>query len=800
MMRAALLGSTALAIATSAAWAQSVVNVPLGGSIQAAINSAPAGSTIQLSAGTYGFQQFEPQSGDTIIGAPGGTTINGGGSAASMVTNNGATNVVIANLTTTNFNNPAQIAPIMTGNSWTVSGVTSTGNGGAGLYVGGANNIIQGGSYTNNGQIGIDGSSANGSTITGVTVTGNNTSNVNQQWDAGGIKITSTNGLTITGITVSSNNGNGIWGDIGDSNATVTNNTVNGNSGEGIIYEISHSASITGNSVAGNTGGGIYISNSDGVTASGNSVSVPANSTIQGDGSDGGIVVFNNTGRGSDPSGTPYLAINDTVTGNTIAEASASSSGVLAASGQPTTGDTFIGNTIVAAGTAIATPAAMSAQPAVVASPALTAPTTQLATSAAPAASPTKSNSTVLGTYVGTVDDTNAAATVVVQQQYQQFVGAMGQPAGAIDTYIGNSTPESQWVTTAQWAASSLRSFPWCAGMMPVIGLPMASTGENADQSFRNIISGSEDSIFNGIFQAWVTAGYTGFYIRPGFEFNGTWDPWSVSSSNAADFVAAFQHIAGLAHAFKGALIGVIWNPNVGATPMPMAQLYPGNTAVDVIGLDTYGAPVNTSASPSDASTSTSDFTLLDALAMAKANNKAFALPETGGTDSTFPAALASTIAGSGVPVVLMSIWDANGSDGNLAWSGDPTVSAAWKQGYQTIANSSSAASAGLVVSPAQAATGPGATKAASATTTVAATASQPAPSTVLTTSPSSATPEAVTDQRALDESAAQIQSADTAMAATLAAQSASPVMDQIAQANARLKAAQAAAPISGGQ
>jgi hypothetical protein len=716
-LKAALLASTSIGAAAPAL--ANIVNVAAGASIEAAIQANPAGTTFQLAADTYTGQQFAPLSGDTIMGDPGGGTIlNGGGMTSSMTTGTPASNVTIGNLTTTNYQTATQTAPIMTGSRWQILNVTSTGNGGAGLYIGGTNNVVQGGSYSNNGQIGIDGSAANGSTITGVTVTGNNTTNVNQQWDAGGIKITNTNGLTIANSTVSNNNGNGIWADINSSNWTIKHNTVNGNAANGIMYEISHAATITGNAIAGNTGSGVYISNSDGVTASGNAVSVSASNTLQGDGTGGGIVSWSNSGRGVDPSGIPYQAVNNTITGNTIAEASSANSAILAAAGQPTSGDVFSGNTVVPARTAIAATSsplaaattAVKSAPAALAAATQTPPSTYPATSASPApasqpiasttseppATPATSatlapasssaGTTALGTYVGTFDNTNSGAQAAVDQQYHQFAGAMGQSPKLINTYIGNSTPESQWVQTAQWAANSLKADPLTANATPVIGLPMASTGETADQSFKNIINGSEDAIFKGIFQAWVNAGYTGLYIRPGFEMNGTWDPWSVTAADAADYIAAFQHIAALAHAFSGALIDVVWNSNVGSTPVPYAQLYPGNTAVDIIGLDTYGAPVNTDSSPTDNSTSPTDFTLLDALALAKANGKEFALPETGGTDAAFPPALASTIAASGVQVAFVNIWDSSGDYGNLAWSDDPTVSAAWAAAFKKIA------------------------------------------------------------------------------------------------------------------
>src|SRR5208282_1106479 len=263
VLRNILLASTALILGIGSAAAQTVVNVPVGANIQNYVNADPPGTVFQLASGNYAGQSFSPQSNDQFIGAAGGGTVfNGGGQSSPMVTNGGQTGVVFSNITTTNFNTPARVAPIMTGSGGQIINVTSTNNGGAGLYVGGPNNLVQGGSFSNNGQEGIDGSNADGSKIIGVTANGNNTDNYDQGWDAGGIKITNTNGLTITGSTVSNNNGNGIWADINSDNWTITDNGVANNNGNGIMYEISHNATIGGNLVAGNTGSQVYVSNS----------------------------------------------------------------------------------------------------------------------------------------------------------------------------------------------------------------------------------------------------------------------------------------------------------------------------------------------------------------------------------------------------------------------------------------------------------------------------------------------------------------------------------------------------------
>ena len=350
-LRAALLASTAM-LPAGAAVAQTVTISP-GQSIQAAVDGAPAGTTFNLSAGTFSGQQFQAKSNDQFIGAAnGGTILNGNGMGSPMVTaGNGATGVVLKDLSVTNYQTGAQEAPIHTGAGWSVINVTSTGNGAAGLYVSGANVLVQGGSYGNNGQEGIAGSQANGSKILDTTISNNNTKGFDPGWEAGGLKITATDGITISGNTVTNNAGPGIWGDEHDNDWLVTGNGAANNAGPGIMYEISHNATITGNLVANNGSSQIYVSNSDGTVVRDNGVETIPGSTIHGAAEGGGIVLWTNSGRGNDPNtGQPYLSNNDTAENNTIVGPQ-STSGIFSVLGTPSN-DTFVNNIFEAAGAA----------------------------------------------------------------------------------------------------------------------------------------------------------------------------------------------------------------------------------------------------------------------------------------------------------------------------------------------------------------------------------------------------------------------------------------------------------------
>jgi len=353
-----------------------------------------------------------------------------------------------------------------------------------------------------------------------------------------------------------------------------------------------------------------------------------------------------------------------------------------------------------------------------------------------------------IGIYIGNPNNCDPAQQAAVQAQFNSFVQAVGVAPAFMDTYVDFTIDWSKWQANANWAAQSWAASPWLAGVIPVIGLPMALAVDvgNQDQVFRAIIAGSHDKDFNAVFTAWKNAGYGTFYIRPGWEMNLPGMPWYQGSDpqTQADFVAAFRHIATLAHDFQGATIKVVWNPNVSTgSAVPVTALYPGNAYVDVIGLDEYSQvypcdlydwaknngtfdsslaawaanPVNllhyyeypggSRYNPTGAGTN--QFGVLQAQAFALAQGKPFSLPETGagsvsGQNSagladnpTFVQFLQAALTAVGAPATAFAnIWDVNAANYRLAFSGQgslPLEAAAW----QALASGVAAALAGLV-------------------------------------------------------------------------------------------------------
>ncbi|WP_250448198.1 glycoside hydrolase family 26 protein, partial [Actinotalea sp. C106] len=80
-------------------------------------------------------------------------------------------------------------------------------------------------------------------------------------------------------------------------------------------------------------------------------------------------------------------------------------------------------------------------------------------------------------------------------------------------------------------------------------------------------------------------------HLRFAHEMNGTWYPWAagVNGNDAADYVAAWKHVHRV-FAEQGATnVTWVWSPNVVfPDSTPLANLYPGDAFVDVVGVDGY--------------------------------------------------------------------------------------------------------------------------------------------------------------------------------------------------------------------
>jgi len=250
--------------------------------------------------------------------------------------------------------------------------------------------------------------------------------------------------------------------------------------------------------------------------------------------------------------------------------------------------------------------------------------------------------------------------------------------------------------------------------------------------------------VWSAIFDAYRNNGFDKFYLRIGWEQNGHWYGWRVrNEATRAAYVAAWRHVADLAHTYAAAhaiTIETVWSPTASYANYGVAETasYPGDEYVDIIGPDTYSPiwnPTRNSggngyfdwsskrtvtlaewfANPvnrrhiwdyptSDYWNATRGWGLPAALSFARAHNKRFALSETGtgnkgittaaggpADEGDYPHYLAERLSaaiGQGLRLEFVDVWaEATGSDGATFLGGArPREAAAWKALLNTLA------------------------------------------------------------------------------------------------------------------
>ncbi len=352
-----------------------------------------------------------------------------------------------------------------------------------------------------------------------------------------------------------------------------------------------------------------------------------------------------------------------------------------------------------------------------------------------------------LGVYIGNPNEFDANAEQAFENSYNSFVTTMSVKPAYLTSYINNGTPVGQWVGDSNFQAQSNAKSPVASTMIPVISLQLQSTDGSAGDlltQFTQFAAGDNDAVVRQIVDAWADNGFTNVVFRLGAEMN----IYSLGyagddTASQAEWVLAFQHVSRVLHneaKARNITMRVMWNPdttnysNAHATPNNIsAGLYPGDSYVDIIGVDIYADmyPYNDTFNPDTyhdwdtggEDTSVAQFVAdyvngqhywsypaanincldcsgghaqsLDSLiAFSLQHNKPFAIPETGagsswgGHDmndqSAFPMWLAqelTTARAAGLQIAFVAIWDSYGG-GNYEFTypgdGKPNEAASW--------------------------------------------------------------------------------------------------------------------------
>lgn len=163
----------------------------------------------------------------------------------------------------------------------------------------------------------------------------------------------------------------------------------------------------------------------------------------------------------------------------------------------------------------------------------------------------------------------------------EQALGkSMGrQPQYAMAFLDGTSF---QKMEDPSWFISQFRG----SGYSMIWGVPILPS--SGDYTLAIGATGAYDQYFVTLAEGLVAGGQGNSIIRLGWEFNGVSFPWSARGQ-AANFIAYWQQIVTAMRSVPGANFMFEWNPNIGDEGAGnLANYYPGNSYVDLIGLDVY--------------------------------------------------------------------------------------------------------------------------------------------------------------------------------------------------------------------
>jgi hypothetical protein len=100
--------------------------------------------------------------------------------------------------------------------------------------------------------------------------------------------------------------------------------------------------------------------------------------------------------------------------------------------------------------------------------------------------------------------------------------------------------------------------------------------------------NGSFNNYFKTVAQNMVNAGFSNSIIRLAWEFNGGWFPWSANGCSS-QFISYWKNIVTAMRSVSGEHFLFEWNPTLGDQGVGnLANYYPGNNFVDIIGEDVY--------------------------------------------------------------------------------------------------------------------------------------------------------------------------------------------------------------------
>jgi hypothetical protein len=137
------------------------------------------------------------------------------------------------------------------------------------------------------------------------------------------------------------------------------------------------------------------------------------------------------------------------------------------------------------------------------------------------------------------------------------------------------------------WVRTSERTLVLSVPMLPVPTLPEPVAPVASHATLHQCGTGAYDWHWTQLGHQLVAHQLASTVVRPGWEFNGSWYPWSAQR-HVIDFIACFRHLVTSMRTAAGHHFQFMWNPALGAGSFPAELAFPGLAYVDLVGIDVY--------------------------------------------------------------------------------------------------------------------------------------------------------------------------------------------------------------------
>jgi hypothetical protein len=233
-----------------------------------------------------------------------------------------------------------------------------------------------------------------------------------------------------------------------------------------------------------------------------------------------------------------------------------------------------------------------------------------------------------------------------------------------VSAYLNSATSWSDW--ESPWITNSMYGYTSWVGEAPqsrqlvlavnLIPTSLDDAGAPLDWE-TSCAAGEFDTYATTLGTNLVAAGLQNSVLRLGAEMNGTWeaDFMGTTTQEQTLWAECFANEVTALRQATGEHFLIDWDPNAGKGGYPYANFYPGNSYVDIMGLDLYDVDSNSpNTSVTFSQLADEPYGLTDFEAFAAAQGKPMSFPEWGlstipsGDDPGYIDGIGSTVANGG--------------------------------------------------------------------------------------------------------------------------------------------------------